>query len=232
MPDRPADLRRDYRIHLQIGAALALVLTLAAFTVPTPEPEAPAVVADADVPVDLIDVVPTNPTPPPPPPPPAQPPPVEVPNDAAVENETVEALEIDFETLTVPTGPPAPPVAPPPPPKRIEAPPVVEDPVPETDDPFVAVEEPPVLIDGLAGLQRRVTYPEMARRADIEGTVHIQFVVERDGSVTDLTVLRSPNPMLSEAALEAVAASRFIPGMQRGRAVRVRFTLPVKFVLR
>ena len=231
MPDRPADLRRDYRLHLQIGAAFALLLTLAAFTVPTPEPEVPVVIAEVDVPVDLIDVVPTNPTPPPPPPPPAQPPPVEV-SDDVVEQETVEALDINLEDFTVPSGPPAPPIAPPPPPKQIEAPPVVEDPIPETDEPFVAVEDPPVLIDGLAGLQSRVTYPEMARRIGIEGMVYITFVVEKNGSVTDLAVLRSPNDLLSEAALEAVAASRFIPGKQRGRAVRVRFTLPVKFVLR
>ena len=231
MPDRPADLRRDYRLHLQIGAALALVVTLAAFTVPTPEPEAPVVASEVDVPVVLTEIVPTNPTPPPPPPPPAQPPPVEVSDDAVVD-ETVEALEIDLNEFTVPTGPPDLPIAPPPPPKKEEAPPVIEDPIPETDDPFVVVEDPPVLIDGMAGLQSRVTYPEMARRIGIEGTVYIQFVVERDGSVTEPTVVRSPNDMLSEAALQAVTASRFIPGMQRGRAVRVRFTLPVKFVLR
>ena len=231
MPDRPADFRRDYRLHLQIGAALALALSLAAFSVPTPEPEAPVVREEPEVPLDLIDILPTNPTPPPPPPPPAQPPPVEV-SDDVVEQETVAALEIDMQDFTVPTGPPAPPIAPPPPPVQPQTPPAIEETIPEDDEPFVAVEEPPVLIGGLADLQSRVEYPEMARRVGVEGTVYVHFIVEKDGSVGNLSILRSPNDLLSEAALEAVAASQFIPGMQRGRAVRVRFTLPVKFVLR
>ncbi|MFN3597739.1 MAG: energy transducer TonB, partial [Rubricoccaceae bacterium] len=120
--------------------------------------------------------------------------------------------------------PPPGPAAPPPPPP----PPVV----PDEPEIFEVVEQDPVLIGGIEGLQARVQYPEMAQRAGVEGTVFVQFVVDERGNVVDPQVVRSPSPLLSEAALRAVRESRFQPGMQRGRPVKVRFTLPVRFVLR
>lgn len=90
----------------------------------------------------------------------------------------------------------------------------------------------PELIGGLEGLQRRVTYPEEARRAGAEGQVVVQFVVDERGQVVDPVVLRSADDRLSDAALEAVRDSRFTPGMQRGRPVKVRFSVPVTFRLR
>jgi protein TonB len=87
----------------------------------------------------------------------------------------------------------------------------------------------PELIGGLASIQP--TYPEMERRAGIEGRVFLQFVVNEDGSVTEVTVTRGVSPGLDRAAVEAVQRARFRPGMQRGRAVRVRFSLPVNFRL-
>ncbi len=94
------------------------------------------------------------------------------------------------------------------------------------------MEQEPVLIGGLDGLQARVQYPEFARRAGVEGTVFVRFVVDERGNVSDLEVQRSPNDLLSEAAVKAIRESRFEPGQQRGRPVKARFTLPVRFVLR
>ena len=89
----------------------------------------------------------------------------------------------------------------------------------------------PELIGGLGALQSAVVYPEFARRAGVEGTVVVQFVVDERGNVVDPVVVRSPNDLLSEAALTAVRKARFTPGQQRGRPVKVRFAVPVTFRL-
>jgi protein TonB len=228
-----ADLRRRRPLYAEVGMIVALVLVIAAFTVPTAPREAPAVAASPDVPLEVEFVPPTEQTPPPPPPPAAPPPPVEVPNDIDVED-IVDAIDLSFENVApidpAPPAPPSPPVLDVPVPEPPPAP-VLPD---ETPDPgvFEVAEVQPELIGGLAGLQERVEYPEFARRAGIEGQVVVQFVVDERGNVVDPVVLRSPNELLSEAALEAVRESRFTPGQQRGRPVKVRFAVPVTFRLR
>ena len=97
---------------------------------------------------------------------------------------------------------------------------------------FDVVDTAPTLIGGLEGLQARVHYPEEARRADIEGQVVVQFIVGTQGQIENAEVVRSPSPLLSDAALAAVLGSRFTPGKQDGRAVRVRFAIPITFRLR
>ena len=99
------------------------------------------------------------------------------------------------------------------------------------EDFFVVVEEMPELIGGLASIQRQVEYPEMARRAGIEGRVYIQFIVNENGDVEDPRVIRGIGGGADEAALEAVKQARFKPGVQRGRPVRVQYSLPVVFRL-
>ncbi len=96
---------------------------------------------------------------------------------------------------------------------------------------FEVVEEKPELIGGLAALQGRVVYPEMARRAGIEGKVFVQFVVDEKGVVTEAYGVRCPDPLLCEAGIQAVRESRFTPGRQDGVPVKVRFTLPIDFKL-
>lgn len=83
-----------------------------------------------------------------------------------------------------------------------------------------------------AYLGKNVIYPINARRNFIQGTVYISFVVEKDGSLTDVKVARSPNEELSAEALKTVKNSpNWEPGLQYGRAVRVQYTVPVKFSL-
>ena len=92
-------------------------------------------------------------------------------------------------------------------------------------------EEPPELIGGLKALYGRIEYPESARQDGVEGQVFVEVVVDREGRPVDPVVLRSPDDRLSEAALVAVRASRFVPGRQGGEAARVRYTVPVTFKL-
>ena len=126
-------------------------------------------------------------------------------------NTALSALGMEKETI------------PPPPPSPGE--PGVED------DFFVVVEEMPELIGGLASLQSDLRYPEMARRAGIEGRVYVQFIVNENGDVEDPRVIRGIGGGADEAALEAVREAKFKPGVQRGRPVRVQYSLPIVFRL-
>lgn len=94
------------------------------------------------------------------------------------------------------------------------------------------VEDPPMLIGGLEGLQQRLVYPREARDAGIEGTVIVQFTVHADGSTSGHTCARDPGGGTCGAAIEAVSESRFEPGRARGEPVEVRFSMPIRFRLR
>ncbi len=226
-----ADLKRKYPLYMQIGLLLSLGILIAAFTVPMPEGEGVEYVDEAPEMIDLEEIDQTQQVQPPPPPPPAPPPPQEVADDVEVEEDVLDDIEFDPNEFVTP--PAAPPAAPPPAPDA-PAPPPPPPPTPEPTEPeiFEVAEVQPTLIGGLEGLQSRVEYPQFARQAGIEGQVVIQFVVDERGNVVDPVVLRSPNDLLSEAALKAVRESRFTPGQQRGRPVKVRFAVPVTFRLR
>jgi len=227
-----ADLRRRYPLHVEIGLALALGVVVLAFTVPAAPAEADPGLARVDGPILLSAPIPPT-AHPPPPLPPAPPPPIEIPDGIEVEDEVLGEITLSLtDSLAVAPRLPAvaaPAPVPPPPPPSLPPPPGVVDP---PDRVFDFSEVQPELIGGLAGLQGRVEYPEFARRARIEGQVVVQFVVDERGNVVDPVVLRSPNDLLSEAALKAVRESRFTPGQQRGRPVKVRFAVPVTFRLR
>jgi TonB family protein len=96
---------------------------------------------------------------------------------------------------------------------------------------FVVVEEMPELIGGLASIQQEIRYPEMARRAGIEGRVYVQFIVNEEGDVEDARVIRGIGGGADEEALRVVEMAKFEPGMQRGRPVRVLYSLPIFFRL-
>ncbi len=208
-----ADLRRSYNVYLQLGLIVALLSFIGLVRINLySEPPAPPPVEEQEE-VVMEEVIQTKQieTPPPPPRPPV---PVEVPNDEIIEDEIIDLdTELDLDgPLDLP---------PPPPPKEDE---------PE-DDFFVVVEQMPQLRGGLAALQRKVSYPEMARRAGIEGRVTVQFIVNEQGRVENPRVIRGIGGGCDEEALKAVQSARFTPGMQRGRPVRVQYSLPIVFRL-
>lgn len=110
---------------------------------------------------------------------------------------------------------------PPPPPTKINS----------NEDYFVVVEEMPQLIGGLSGLQSKVLYPETAKKAGIEGRVTVQFIVNENGDVENPKILRGIGGGADEEALRVVSEIKFTPGKQRGRNVRVQYTLPIVFRL-
>jgi periplasmic protein TonB len=100
---------------------------------------------------------------------------------------------------------------------------------------FVIVEDMPKFKGGDINkfrewVQKRVRYPEIASENGIQGRVYITFVVETSGLVSNVSVTRSVDALLDAAAKEAVEASpKWEPGMQRGRPVRVRYSIPIIF---
>ena len=81
-------------------------------------------------------------------------------------------------------------------------------------------------------LGKELEYPVIARENGISGAVILQFVVEKDGSITDVKVVRGIGGGCDEAATKVVEnMPKWNPGKQRGRPVRVQFTLPVRFIL-
>ena len=78
-----------------------------------------------------------------------------------------------------------------------------------------------------------LTYPKKARRKGIEGRVIVKFIVEKDGTVGEVTVMNGVHPMLDDEAQRVVESMpNFQPGMQRGKPVRVSYNLPFNFSLK
>lgn len=204
-----------------------------------------------DLEIDDFDVVipPTVQSPPPPPPPP--PPPIEIePTPEPIEEDvTFKSNDIDANDQVIIESPkqvtkPGPPPPPPPLPKAPEPPNV----------PMIIVERMPVFGEDcrelsseaerkacsdkalLSFLSKEVKYPALARENNIQGRVTLQFIVERDGSISGITVVRGVGAGLDEEAERVVKlidekTVGFSPGMQQGYAVRVRYTVPIVFRL-
>lgn len=170
-----------------------------------------------------IEITRREPTPPPPPPPPEP----EAPEIIEVVEEKVETkLEIktedDQSQRQMQTYVPPPP----PKPKQEEV----------TEEIFVVVEDQPLFPGGNAAMMKflsdNIKYPVIAQENGIQGRVICNFVVEKDGSITDVQVVRGVDPSLDKEAVRVIQQMpRWKPGKQRGQAVRVRFTLPVVFRL-
>ncbi len=81
-------------------------------------------------------------------------------------------------------------------------------------------------------LGENVKYPVIAQENGIQGRVICQFVVNRDGSIVDVEVVRPVDPSLDKEAIRVIKSMpKWSPGKQRGKAVRVKYTLPVNFKL-
>ena len=103
------------------------------------------------------------------------------------------------------------------------------------DEPFLIVETMPSFQGGDLNtfrnwVQSNVRFPQIALENGIQGTVVLSFVIEKDGSLTKIQVLRTPDRSLSEEATRVLSKSpKWSPGKQRNQVVRVKYTLPVVF---
>ena len=186
-----------------------------------------------DIEEEIVPITQQNQPPPPPPPPP---PPVQeliqiVEDDVEIEDEIEIDTEADEDTEI----------------EEIE----VEEEVVE-DQIFTIVEDMPAFpgCEHLTNKDERAkcftkklyefmgknqNYPEMAKDANIQGTVYISFVVDKKGKVGDITILKGVHggSMLDKEAVRMLSLlPKFTPGKQRGKPVKVKYNIPVKFVLR
>jgi len=113
----------------------------------------------------------------------------------------------------------------------------VEEEVIQEEEIFFVAEDMPTFQGGDLNTFRnwvneKLRYPPVASENGIQGTVTVKFVIERDGSLTNIEVLRSPDNSLSEETIRVLKTSpKWQPGRQRGNPVRVAFNLPVQFRL-
>ena len=216
-----ADLENKKRIFLQIGIAFALAATLVAFEWRQYERTQ---VDLGTLEIDFIEEedIPITRQEQPPPPPPPEPSQELIIVDDDVELEEEFTIDVDADVFTeVQEFTPI----------EIEEEEEVED-----DVIFTVVEDQPEFPGGEEARQRfledNLRYPTMAREAGIQGTVFVTFVVETDGSVTDVRVLRGIGGGCDEEAVRVVQMMpRWEPGRQRGQPVRVQFNMPIRFRL-
>lgn len=211
------DLNRYYTIFLEVGLILTLLVFIGLTKVNlTASDQGELVLKEQEV-VEIQEIMQTRQKPPVPPPP-RPPVPVEVPNDEIIEDvDIVINSELDFSKENYI----------PPPPKPAEEDEAIE----EEDDFFVFVEDMPELIGGIQSLQSQIKYPDLAVRAGIEGRVHLQFIINEKGEVEDPVVIRGIGGGADEEAIRVIKGAKFTPGLQRGRPVRVKYTLPISFRL-
>jgi protein TonB len=201
-----------YHNTVMISLSIVILLFLTAFNITWEGDEVIPYEMDEQevVQMEQVEITQQLKTPPPPPRPQV---PVEVPDEEVIEDEIID-LNADLD-LDAPLDLP-----PPPPP--------VEDDEPEI---FVVVEQQPEVVGGMKSIYKNLKYPDIARKAGIEGRVILQFIVDEKGNVIDPQVVRGIGGGCDEQAIEAVKKVTFKPGMQRGRPVKVRFSLPIVFKL-
>ncbi len=208
-------LRKNYVIYLELGLITTLIIFLIAFKVDYRPAQNDEQLTEKQETVKMEDIVQTKQEKEPPPPPRPQVP-MEVPNDEVVEEGTIDiTADLDMnQKLDIPEPP-------------------SNDDGKEDDDEqiFVIVEQQPELVGGLAALQQKIQYPEMARKAGIEGRVYVQFIVNKQGEVEDPKVVRGIGGGCDKEAIRVIKQAQFKPGMQRGRPVKVRYSMPIVFKL-
>ncbi|MFO8129574.1 MAG: energy transducer TonB [Bacteroidales bacterium] len=218
---KKADLESKKFIFRQIGLIVALAIVLLAFEWKSYEKSVEGfgerVVQDVEE--DMAEITVQEQKPPPPPPPQKVTVLNVVEDDIEVEEDIIIDIEADEETEVEEYVP-------------VE----VEEEVVEEAPIFMVVESMPEFPGGTENLYKylgeNIKYPQMAKESGIQGIVYVTFVVEKDGSVTDVRVLRGIGGGCDEEAIRVVESMpKWNPGKQRGKSVRVQYNLPVKFIL-
>jgi len=101
----------------------------------------------------------------------------------------------------------------------------------EKDIYFVAVEEMPEPIGGIQSIQSKIKYPEIAKRAGIEGKVYVLAFIDETGNVANAKIIKGIGAGCDEAALDAIKQTKFKPGRQKGKPVKVQVSIPIVFKL-
>ena len=224
-----ADLNKNRNLYFVIGLTFVTFITWQAIESKTYEKtfdyEALNVEDDDDEDIPITEQLKT---PPPPPPPPPAPEIIEVVEDEEeVEETVIESTETDQEMII----------------EEIE----VEEEFEDIDVPFAVIEDVPIFpgCEKVAKSQRRdcfqekmnkhirknFRYPEIAQEMGIQGRVYVNFIIAKDGQITNIR-MRGPDKNLEKEAERIISKlPKMIPGKQRGQLVRVPFSIPIVFIL-
>ena len=215
-----ADLENKKALFFEIGLVIALALVFVSFNHKSYEKRTFTLVQRKvnNTPEEMVPITEQKVKPPPPPPPKTVTQIKIVNNNVKVNTDVDIDVEANMNTKVAEYVPPE-----------------EEDVIPEQHI-FMVVEQMPFFPGGQGALMKylaeHIKYPELAKESGIQGRVFINFVVEPDGSIDHVKVLRGIGGGCDEEAVRVVKSMpRWIPGKQRGKPVRVSFNLPVKFTL-
>ena len=225
-----ADLNKNRNLYFVMGLTLVLGVTWGAIEFKTYEKvfdlAALDMLEDDDEDIPITEQLKT---PPPPPPPPPAPEVIEVVEDEEeVEETVIESTETDQDEIII---------------EEIE----VEEEFDDIDVPFAVIEDVPIFpgCESVSKSERRncfqdkinqhirrnFRYPEIAQEMGIQGRVYVNFIIAKDGSITNIR-MRGPDKNLENEAQRIISRlPQMTPGKQRGRAVRVPFSIPITFRL-
>lgn len=215
-----ADLTKKSGFFLSIGLLFTMVVVVMAFEHKSYDDQ----IADLqgkniDAFEETMEVPPTE-QPPPPPPQVQQPQVVEVPDEEEIKEEIKVNLDVEVTDQT----------------KIEEIVVAAAEPEEETDQIFTIVEESATPKGGMAAFYKyvsdKIKYPPQARRMGIEGRVFVEFVIAKDGTLTEVRSIKGIGAGCDEEAVRIVqSAPPWNPGKQRGKPVKQRYTLPIIFKL-
>ncbi|MRT91605.1 energy transducer TonB [Ancylomarina sp. 16SWW S1-10-2] len=218
-----ADLENKRGLFLEIGLALTLALVFLAFEWRVDTSEAGVLVAEQEVQAEeeIIPITRQEPIKPPPPPPPA-PKVADVLNIVDNDEEIDDELEIEDSEADMD--------------EEVEIQIVEEAEEEDEQQVFVIVEDMPEFPGGDIELQKwinsSVKYPVIAQENGITGRVYVGFVVNKVGQVENVKIMRGVDPSLDKEALRVInKMPKWKPGKQRGKAVKVSYTVPINFQL-
>lgn len=224
-----ANLENKKLLFKEIGLVIALGLTLLAFNWSTSEKAVSTLEADQQVEVEEEIVPITNDTPPPPP---------ETSVAEPVMSDIIDIVDDDIKVDTkiiineddknqgVEIK------------EYVQAAEIAEEVVEEDVIPFAIVEDKPMFQGKDANeftkwVYNNIVYPEIAKENGVQGRVTLQFEIGKDGTVTNVKVLRGVDSSLDKEAVRVVSNSpKWTPGKQRGKAVKVKYNFPVTFQLK
>ena len=215
------DIHKYRKVIANVGLMLSLAIILAAFEFPDFDEQDLVDLGTLEAEVEEMMEIPPTEQLPPPPPKIETPQIVEVPDEEEIEEEIEIDLDMEADEETV-----------------IEEIIVDEEPEPEekVQEIFEIVEESAEPTGGYAAfykyVKKNIKYPNQAKRMGVEGKVYVQFVVDTDGSITDVKAIRGIGAGCDEEATRILQGSpKWKPGKQRGRAVKQRIVLPINFKL-
>jgi periplasmic protein TonB len=215
-----ADLTNKSMFFFSIGLFVTMSVTVLIFEDKTYDEQVEVIARNADVAEEVMDV-PVTDQPPPPPPQVQQPQVVEVPDEEEIEEEIQVNLDVEVTEDT-----------------KVEQIEIKQEKEEEEDvnQIFTIVEEQAQPVGGMSAFYKfvgeKMKYPAQARRMQVEGRVFCEFVVNRDGTLQDVKVIRGIGAGCDEEAIRVIqSAPPWKPGKQRGKAVRSKFNLAIIFKL-